>query len=441
MKHKTTQFLKTSCRTLLGAVVLVATWSCANNFPLSTVASNASNPEPKLPSNGAIDKQIRGQGNKENEPVISSLSSTTSYKTLWSNGFQESNWQTLWGVQSQGSWGMQENAQVISDPSRQFAKVLRVKYPAGSASPNASRQEGAPLGGAQFYSKLGMTPQDSLRLSYYARFSENFDFVKGGKLPGFFGGTAVSGGNTPDGTNGFSTRFMWRRNADGEVYAYLPTSTEYGTSIGRGNWRFKPGVWHHIEQEVILNQPGKADGKIRVWLGGQLVLDQGGLTFRTTDALKIEGIFFSTFFGGDDTSWATPKDVHIDFTNFKVSQASAVTSTSPQPSPTVGETSQSQLQVSSNVYSDWSTGFCTKLQLTNQGDTTINNWQVTFQMNQAEIRKSWNGNFQGQGSQYTVTPLDGGQAIAPGQQREVGFCANKLGADYQPQQISGQSLL
>lgn len=118
---------------------------------------------------------------------------------------------------------------------------------------------------------------------------------------------------------------MWRKNGDGEVYAYLPTSNEYGTSIGRGNWRFQPGVWYKIEQEVTLNQPGKADGRIRVWLDNRLVLDQGGLTFRTINTLKIEGIFFSTFFGGEDTTWAPSKDVAADFADFKVSKPSGVT--------------------------------------------------------------------------------------------------------------------
>lgn len=236
---------------------------------------------------------------------------------LWSNEFQNSNWMQLWGVNNTRSWGL-GNTQVISDPSGQFSKVLRVVYPAGSASPEVSRSEGAPLGGAQFIANLGIYPQNSLCLSYNLRFSKDFNFVKGGKLPGLFGGTFNSGGNIPDGTNGFSTRFMWRRNGDGEVYAYLPTSDEYGTSLGRGKWRFTPGVWYRIEQEVILNNPGQNNGIVRVWLNGKQVFEQKNLLFRTTNTLQINGIFFSTFFGGSDSSWATPKDVNIDFTKFSV---------------------------------------------------------------------------------------------------------------------------
>lgn len=339
--------------------------------------------------------------------------------------------------------------EAIADSSGRFAKVLRVRYPKNSASPSVSRKEGVPIGGGQFYANLGIAPKDVLRLSYYIRFSENFDFVKGGKLPGLYGGDGNSGGDIPDGTDGFSTRFMWRTNGDGEVYAYLPTSEKDGTSIGRGEWKFTPGVWYRLEQEVTLNQPGKANGRVRVWLNEQPVLDESGLTFRTIDGLKIEGVFFSTFFGGGDSSWATPKDVYADFADFNVSQVQSLNSsttpdrsstlsetTKPQSSSSVPTTTPPQLTVTLEKKSDWETGFCTNIQVTNQGNTSVRNWQVAFQMEQATIKKSWNGTFKPQGSQYVATPLERGQAIAPGRSRKLGFCADKLGADYQPQKVS-----
>ncbi|MEQ8957050.1 MAG: cellulose binding domain-containing protein, partial [Coleofasciculus sp. C2-GNP5-27] len=66
-------------------------------------------------------------------------------------------------------------------------------------------------------------------------------------------------------------------------------------------------------------------------------------------------------------------------------------------------------------------------------------WQVQFEMNQAAINQSWNGNFQQKGSQYIVTPMDWGRVIEPGQKRDLGFCARKQGADYQPQQLVASS--
>ena len=237
---------------------------------------------------------------------------------LWSDKFQTNDWMQHWQIRTEGDWGWQ-NASVTNDSSGQFSRVLRVRYPAGSCSPTVSRKTKAPVGGAQFFADLGMQPRNSLRLSYYVRFSANFDFVKGGKLPGLFGGTVNDGRQIPDGTNGFSTRYMWRENGEGEVYAYLPTSKKHGTSIGRGNWQFQPGIWYRLEQEVTLNQPGEQNGRIRVWVNGKPILDQNNLTFRSSDRLQIEGIFFSTFFGGSTPTWATPKDVYADFADFAVS--------------------------------------------------------------------------------------------------------------------------
>jgi len=58
-----------------------------------------------------------------------------------------------------------------------------------------------------------------MMLSYEIAFDSNFDWVKGGKLPGLRGGlnsTGCSGGNQADGLSCFSSRLMWRTNGQGE---------------------------------------------------------------------------------------------------------------------------------------------------------------------------------------------------------------------------------
>jgi hypothetical protein len=241
---------------------------------------------------------------------------TTQSRVLWRGNFGQG-WEQRWGVQQRGGFGPQ-NRQIASERGGTHPLFLRVRYPQGSISPGAVSRYNVPLGGSQFFARLPIGPQEAVRLSYAVRFSSNFSFVRGGKLPGLYGGAGNTGGNIPNGTDGFSTRFMWRQNGAGEVYAYLPTSRGYGTSIGRGNWRFSTGVWHRIDQEVTLNTPGQANGRIRVWFNGRQVLDQRGVTFRTVPQLQIDGILFSTFFGGEDPSWATPRSVHADFADFVV---------------------------------------------------------------------------------------------------------------------------
>jgi len=276
-----------------------------------------------LSSACSLESLSAGQEMGESLPdAIASIPDTENTSILWEGHWNAPDWQEHWQVRSEGAWGL-DNLEVIAEPESS-TPFLRVHYPAGSASPSVSRRNNVALGGMQYYADLNLPSSNHLRLRYRVRFSDNFDFVKGGKLPGLFGGNGASGGTIPNGTDGFSTRLMWRQDGDGEVYAYLPTSENFGTSIGRGNWQFRPGEWVTIEQEVILNQPGEADGRIRLWVDEQLVVDESELLFRTVDTLQIDGIFFSTFFGGGDPSWATPHDVYADFADFQVYASEAL---------------------------------------------------------------------------------------------------------------------
>jgi hypothetical protein len=205
--------------------------------------------------------------------------------------------------------------------SRRF---VRVSYPAGSASATVARQYGKPVGGAQFYVRRLGGPYDrnSMRLSYWVRFADDFPWVRGGKLPGLYGGMVNNGKRIPDGTNGFSTRYMWRTGGRGEVYAYLPTSKIHGTSLGQGDWVFPRGTWIHLVQDLFLNHPGKADGEIKVSVQGKVVSVTSHLRFRDTPSLQIDGVFFSSFFGGDDPSWAPGRPTHADFSHVVTGPAS-----------------------------------------------------------------------------------------------------------------------
>lgn len=91
--------------------------------------------------------------------------------------------------------------------------VLEVTYAEGSYSHDT--------GGTQLYSLWNYTdsPFQSMMFTYDIAFDADFDFVKGGKLPGIRGGPnplGCSGGNQPNGTDCFSTRVMWRKNGAGE---------------------------------------------------------------------------------------------------------------------------------------------------------------------------------------------------------------------------------
>jgi hypothetical protein len=96
---------------------------------------------------------------------------------------------------------------------------------------------------------------------------------------------------------------------------------EYGTELGLGSWQFSTGKWHHLAEELVLNQRGSPDGVSRVWYDADPAqaptFEATRLTFRS-DSTPVTAVFFSTFFGGHDASWATPVDTFVDFADFVV---------------------------------------------------------------------------------------------------------------------------
>ncbi|KAK0524793.1 hypothetical protein OC842_005719 [Tilletia horrida] len=212
--------------------------------------------------------------------------------------------------------------------------ILSVFYPQGSYAPSKSD----PVGGASFYAQPFLGPNNAaqqrnvndstqvhyrstLVLQYSVAFPLNFDFVKGGKLPGLYSsvGLPSNGSNdiplgdldaNTDGCSGgardgvglscWSARIMWRQGGIGEVYAYFPTdkigqydpcrtrastmicNDEYGTSIGRGSFSFVPGQYTNLTLVVSLNSaPSVANGELSLWVDGQQVIDEPNMLWRT----------------------------------------------------------------------------------------------------------------------------------------------------------------
>ncbi|XP_046375124.1 uncharacterized protein LOC124148193 [Haliotis rufescens] len=217
----------------------------------------------------------------------------------------------------------EDSGSVVLDPAGTGEHVLKVFYEKGHYIKVRGHR------GIQFY-WTPISPQTTLTLSYDIYFDPNFDWVKGGKLPGLWGGSQTCSGGRHN-EECFSTRFMWRTGGGGELYAYIPSGQradfctknicnfDYGNSLGRDSWHFKKGVWQNIAQEVKLNTPGKQDGTAKVWYNGKQVYEINNVNFRTKSSVTIDGIFFSTFFGGSSPDWAPTRDSYVYFKNFVLS--------------------------------------------------------------------------------------------------------------------------
>ena len=199
-------------------------------------------------------------------------------------------------------------------------KALAVKFPARTYGPEKN--------GAVWRLDFDGS-YEAIEVRFDVMFKTGFDFVRGGKLPGLFGGEGNTGGNKPTGHDGFSARMMWRDDGRAVQYLYYPDQPDrYGHQIpwidpATGEQvRFIPGQWHTVVHRLIMNTPGKKDGALWAFFDDQLVLKMDSIRFRETDAFSIDGFLFSTFFGGGDSSWQTIADETVFFDTFQIKDIS-----------------------------------------------------------------------------------------------------------------------
>ncbi|GAA5880739.1 hypothetical protein JCM16303_004333 [Sporobolomyces ruberrimus] len=198
----------------------------------------------------------------------------------------------------------------VEDPieSSSGEVVLSVEYPKGQYS-------GGEKGGANMRFEVFGEGKTRAMLSYQVGFEANFDFVKGGKLAGLFGGDVsegCTGGHMSEAC--FSARFMWRENGEGEVYGYVPTYEgqcedaanetsvachgKMGQSFNRGSFSFHADQYTTLTEVAILNSNPSADteanGYLAVFAGETLAFERADIVFRTNTSVFFSSILFQS---------------------------------------------------------------------------------------------------------------------------------------------------
>ena len=247
------------------------------------------------------------------------LISPVSAEVIYSNDFNDDsigkytldNLKNDWNNPSWSNGVTSGRVQIIDGAEAFEGHSMRILYPKGVSSSGVQWQ----LNFDRSYNEL--------YASFMVKFAYDFDFVRGGKIPGLAGGEANTGGHVPDGTDGWSARMMWFTAGKIVQYVYHPDQPgKWGESfpwnVG-GQRYFTPGIWHCVETRIKINTPGKRDGIIQSWFDGELALDVKDLRFRDTNDFAIDLFYFSTFFGGSGPSYAPSKDEYAYFDNFIIS--------------------------------------------------------------------------------------------------------------------------
>lgn len=214
---------------------------------------------------------------------------------------------------------------------------LRVKFPAGQLkTANSGVDARIPL--AKTYKDNDFDGEE-LYLSYWIKFSDNFEFDKcGGKLP------SLGGSDLGLRENLWKGRIMWRNGGSIQFYMELPHAEDGFDSDAERFWgdkefdggdictnKFTPYLgspgWHNIELHYKLDD-GTPIGLFEGWVDGDkghkvISSDIFGFYRRTGEGLEnltTNAILLSTFLGGSSTDYEPTEDIYAWFDEFRVSR-------------------------------------------------------------------------------------------------------------------------
>ncbi|MEQ1711181.1 MAG: polysaccharide lyase [Hyphomicrobium sp.] len=215
-------------------------------------------------------------------------------------------------------YGMLERAKVVAASGAPSPAVLEITLPKGESRSQreASREQ----------SGIGMrwTPKEiagatSACLTYSAFMPSDFEFGDGGILPGIYGGSRFDGAERGEHKPGFVVRAGWREKAVGDVTVQLPKiADKVAASLGADRFQFSRGRWVQIEQEVVLNTPGRADGKYRLWVDGGMRIERDNLQWRDEASTTIEGVAGNVGFGTVEKPGQSPRTSQVRLTPFEL---------------------------------------------------------------------------------------------------------------------------
>lgn len=89
-----------------------------------------------------------------------------------------------------------------------------------------------------------------------------------------------------------------------------------------------------------------------------------------------------------------------------------------------------------SLLSEWQTGWCAQVTLTNYAANPTNTWTVQFDIHDSTFTSQWSANYSNDASLYTATNTEWNGRIPSLQSTNFGFCANKTGPNWQPVLVS-----
>ena len=201
--------------------------------------------------------------------------------------------------------------------------------------------------GGQGFRKTGLTIWKSLPVvenaksiysEFVVKFGEDFDWgineekYRGGKFGLSWEVGNISAGKIPS-QGSFQVTTMWRGGGAMDAYIYLPDQKNKYPDKRIHNY-IERNKWYKFGTEIKINDVGKSNGYVKVWINDELSLELKDRNLVNTESVTFKPSF-GNFFGGSGTGWKSRTKSNIQYKYIKVykSREEALGGSNPDPSP------------------------------------------------------------------------------------------------------------
>lgn len=201
---------------------------------------------------------------------------------------------TLQSRASSQDWGLLEKLKVSRDSDAPAPSIFEVSLKKDDVFGVFNK-----TGGAGFpWQPSRFVEATSVCISYYVQLSDDFEFSAEGILPGVASKQVLVRDETDDYDEGelvrkFRAHLAWTSSGRIRFIAYDPTSTSDADMLTLDTrTNLLPGQWHKIEQEIIMNDEGRGNGKVRLWLDGDIIIDNPAVVLTRKMSVKIDSALY-----------------------------------------------------------------------------------------------------------------------------------------------------
>ena len=181
-------------------------------------------------------------------------------------------------------WGVLQNAKIANGSGVPAGGVMEVSLAATGDEDKADQNGVGFVWPVNELAKAG-----AACLSYQVFFPGSFKFAEPGYLPGLFGAGDLTQLDESKPSDGFAARVGWDQNGEIGVEVRSPASAGFWQSSTRRS-RWPTGQWVSVEQELAMNTPEKANGTMRMWINGNLTVENYAINLRATPQSNLSGV-------------------------------------------------------------------------------------------------------------------------------------------------------